>query len=542
MVSSSPDRCRHNSQDYGGNKAQSLRSARTDSLPNLDGPSSRSASPLRVTDSPLSMLVNETEKFPVLDVDDPHNQPKIHCDDEGNKSEVKGTQTPANTNDAPLSPVVQQTQSQPAESPKKEHKKRYSIGVALFGKDKNVSEGSETARKLQKPRRRTMSFTKKEAQKSLHEETHHDIVQEVKVDGATIEDTDSAAHPAVRPLSLIIPGEFKGKEKEIDAGPVYARCSCCGRLKRPPGYASELSPVLENENLKTKFSFEIERMSPTTQRRSSDASPDKHTPIIPTEIGGNEARQATIESYKDPVSPASEQSPPKNTSPRRSKRHSDPPRFVRFGSLHGRRNTDPTVIDEEDEVDVEVNAPLMDAQTGIDARDAGIRNLAAVEEVASSRPVIEHDGDRSFVEPQFCVSSSSTEVAAATHPRSPIQETPSATLVTPAHEASPEDQPVETRTSSPTSSSPDQSQSLLCLPEPSFGPEFARSNTILRSFVMESNRTVSNHGSALDVGLPGSARGTGGVAMPAAMNQARAQLLDTERQKGQKWVAEVMAV
>ncbi|EXJ87914.1 hypothetical protein A1O1_04841 [Capronia coronata CBS 617.96] len=551
VVGSSPDRGRHHSQDSDGPRAQSLRSARTKSLHSLNDPPSRPASPPRVTDSPVSMLVEETGKFSVLDVDDPHNQPKLQGDDEGNKPDAIAEQIKEETANVPASSIGQQTQIQEEQSPKKDPRKRFTIVGGLFGKDRNGLDGSDSTGKLKKIRRRTMSAPKeREIEKPAAETCTHATVKEgSNMEEATAAHGDFATHPAVRPLSLIIPAQFEGKEKQIDAGPVYARCDCCGKLKRPPGFASELSPVLENENLRTNFSFEIERTSLIVRRRrSSDVSRDKFTPIIPIEVGENETRQAAIEPYKGPkgpVSPVSPVSPPRQpilaskASPRKSKRHSDPPRFVRFGSLHGRRNTDPTVIDEEEEVEVEVGTPMEDAG------NFKIQDFAPVEEVSKSRPLVEQEGNGASSVEQYCLLSATTETAAPDISRPTTKPFQPPNFSRPARQTI---RTIETRTaeqqatSGPTSPA-EQPRSLLSLPEPSLGPQFARSNTILRSFVWESPKTVTDHDRAvLGMDLSSSPTANGGGAFSAAMSQPQTQLLDPNHRKGHKWVAEVMAV
>ncbi|OAP56394.1 hypothetical protein AYL99_09573 [Fonsecaea erecta] len=435
QVSTSPEHGRHESPDISIYRAQSLRNVRSDSVPTVSAPSSRPASPPRVTDSPVSMIVDGTDKFPVVDAaDDPHNQPKVQFDEEmaPNESNLESVDPQSKqATDLPVEPGKQIVQP---ESPKKEKEKqkRFTFHAALFGGDKSHQESAENVGKLKKGRRRTLSFSKNsEAEKSENKTaTPAEANDEVKVDGATIETEDFLTHSAVRPLSLIIPSEFKGKEKEIVCAPVYARCACCGKLKRPSGYSGELSPVLENENLRTNFSFEIERTSGSSERRSSDASRHKFVPIIPMEVGENETRQATIEPYTGPFNSHTDEheqisqtdmniassSPVKqpvghlSSSPRRMKRHSTPARFTRFASLHGRRNVDSTVIAEEDEeAEAEGEAaehqPLMSEVTGPET--PGIVNqivaaAAAADEdvIASSLPLIEpiSSADRAFIE------------------------------------------------------------------------------------------------------------------------------------------------
>ncbi|KIW93862.1 uncharacterized protein Z519_05177 [Cladophialophora bantiana CBS 173.52] len=434
QVSTSPERGRHESPEVSIYRAQSLRNLRTNSVPNVSAPSSRPVSPPRVTDSPVSMIVDCTEKFPVLDpADDPHNQPKVQSDEEVAPNEQNLENVDPRPKQATDSPIKKGNQTGQPESPKKdkEKQKRFTIHAALFGGDKGNHEGAENGGKLKKMRRRTLSFGKNNDEKSENKTAISvEAVDEVKVDGATIENDNFSTHPAIRPLSVIVPSEFKGKEKEIISAPVYARCSCCGKMKRPPGYASGLSPVLENENLRTNFSFEIERTSGSSERRSSDASRHKFTPIIPMEMGENEMRQATIEPYTGPLKGTAESeqmphmdmniassSPVKqpigqpSSSPRRMKRHSTPSQLVRFASLHGRRNVGATVIAEENEEaeaerEADESQPLISEPA--DPETTGVHNqivddaaVAAEDVIANSQPVIEliSSADRAFVEP-----------------------------------------------------------------------------------------------------------------------------------------------
>ncbi|OAG41081.1 hypothetical protein AYO21_04694 [Fonsecaea monophora] len=434
QVSTSPERGRHESPEVSIYRAQSLHNVRSNSVPIVSAPSSRPASPPRVTDSPVSMIV-DMDKFPAVDLaDDPHNQPKVPLDEEVAPAESSPQIDDAQSKPVTDSPVEPAKETTPPESPKKEKEKqkRFTIHTALFNsRDKSNHDCAETTSKLKKGRRRTLSFSKsKEPDKSQKKAaTPVEAIDEVKVDGATIETEDSSTDPATRPLSLIIPSDFKGKEKEIVSAPVYARCACCGKLKRPSGYASELSPVLENENLRTNFSFEIERTSGTSERRASDASRHKFIPIIPMEVGENDTRQATIEPYSGPTTNHAEHehtssmdmniassSPVKqpigqpNSSPRRMKRLSTPSRFTRFGSLHGRRN-DSAVIAEEDE-DAEAKGEAHESQPLLgEALESGANGIvnqivaaaAAADEqvIATSTPVVEpiSSADRAFIEP-----------------------------------------------------------------------------------------------------------------------------------------------
>lgn len=460
-----------------------------------------------MTDSPVSMMDEETEKFPILDpAEDPHNQPKIQSDEEDvqhdpvppSDEQIKGV---------PASTVETAKPADQPESPKKEkdRHKRFTISSALFGGEK---AGGESTGKLKKTRRRTLSFTaSKEAEKAENSEskdmpieskdTPTESTQAVQVDGATLEDVDFTTHPAVRPLSLVIPPDSKGKEKEIHSAPVYARCSCCGKLKRPPGYTSELSPVMENENLRANFSFEIERTSGSGERRDSDSSRHKFTPILPMEVGKNETRQATIEPLPTP-SPVKARSLPTTPTARRPKRHSDPPRFVRFGSLHGRRNTDPTIIAEEDEEqpDLDENQPLMSEEDTAEDTTVQTIDFAAIDEiVASSRPILETSEDRVVLEPMYenqpLMAGPFDEV-----PHRPSNaDSGSDLFFTPARGTTPVVESLhqgEERESEPKATTPIYTDGIfLGLPDLTLGPDFTRRDSKLRDLVLEMGTTTS---------------------------------------------------
>ncbi|ETI25311.1 hypothetical protein G647_02083 [Cladophialophora carrionii CBS 160.54] len=433
QISTSPELAKRGSSDQSIEQVHSLRNTRANSLPNVSAPSSRQPSPPRLTDSPVSIIVDGTHKFPAFDAaDDPHNQPKIQGGDEDAQIETetavveslpKATPTVSDPNPKDI-PVP--------ESPRKEKDKqrRFTIHAALFGGDKHHHESPE--KKLKKLRRRTLSLPQDEVstEPPKKEPVPAAPLGEPAADGAAVENGDFATHPVVRPLSLTIPDGHKGKEKDITSAPVYARCSCCGRLKRPHGFNSELSPVLENENLRTNFSFEIERTSGSSARRSSDASRDKFTPILPMQVGQNETRQASIEPYNGPPEPQPEQlqhtgemdmeiaaSSPvrqplrqKNASPIKLKRNSAPPGFVRFASLHGKRNGGTGPIFEEDEeleLEADEHQPLMIEQTDMEDSTIQTRDFATMSqagavdhEIAMDRPDLQvSSAARAIVEP-----------------------------------------------------------------------------------------------------------------------------------------------
>ncbi|KIW53373.1 hypothetical protein PV05_08953 [Exophiala xenobiotica] len=547
VVSTSPERSRA-SQEIPIQRPQSLHN---NSVSNVSAVSSRAPSPPRATDSPVSMLVDEatTEKFPVLDpAEDPHNQPKVYSDDEqptDDKPQVEEA-----SGEIPAQAVGEHKIDAPLESPRKDIKKRFTLSGALFGTGKNNQDGAESVKKLKKGRRRTLSLGKStdkesvEEAKSPAEEQSPASNEQTKVDGAVIEDGDFSAHPAVRPLSLIVPSEFKGKEKEIYSAPVYARCACCGKVKRPPGYANELSPVLENEHLRTNFSFEIERTSGNMDRRTSESSRGKFTPIIPMKVGESETRQAIIESPSGPTSPVRQVTQHMDTSPRRMKRISDPPKFVRFASLHGRRN-DTTVIDEEDEIEVAEHAPLM---SGANSQLGEVKpiDFALHDEVAQSPTGVEsdinHAPDEENVASQTLAPDSATELSR----RTSNVESESEKFFTPLRSPTPAVESIKSgkgkekeKEEAPT----DQGNILLPLPEPSFGPTFARNSASLKDFVLARSTSMQMS----DAGATGRDLTTIDEKLPIreqSLLSTREDIrgLDPSNPKDQKWLAEVMAL
>ncbi|KIW66191.1 hypothetical protein, variant [Phialophora macrospora] len=405
QISTSPELVKRDSGDHSIYGAQSLRNARTNSLPNVSAPSSRQPSPPRVTDSPVSMIADDTDKFPALDpADDPHNQPKTPTGEEEPPVQPEIVAVDSQPETAPALPDQNPKDVPVPKSPKKEKDKqrRFTIHAALFGGDK-LHESPE--KKLKKTRRRTLSLPKNEdaAVPEKDDSATAATPGEVSVGDATARNGDLPTHTPVQPLSLTIPDGFKGKEKDITSAPVYSRCACCGRLKRPHGFNSELSPVLENEHLRTNFSFELERTSGSSVRRSSDASRDKFTPIIPMQVGENETRQASIEPYNAPPESQPEQQQQQHTgdvemeiaasspvkqplrqkiaSPIRLKRNSAPPGFIRFASLHGKRNggTGP-IFEEDEEVEVEAdeNQPLMIQQIEMEDSTVQTKDFATM--------------------------------------------------------------------------------------------------------------------------------------------------------------------
>jgi hypothetical protein len=253
-----------------------------------------------------------------------------------------------------------------------ESRKRFSFHHVFDKRGQEKSAALAGDPSPQKQRRRTLSFTKTPDTSPVpHAES-------LKLNDETAEPDDSVipAHPAVRPISP--EPETKSSNHNapvpgltsliLPSSHTYGRCACCGKIKKP-GYSSDLSPVLENENIRSNFSFEAQRTSQDGQR--------KYTPIIPMVVsdeddaGSIRTVQASIEPFKSPEpsiasASASRTGPDTQHSNRSSvsvdtaqssgedvhremvtrplKRHTmDEPKVVRFASLHGRRGSESDV-------------------------------------------------------------------------------------------------------------------------------------------------------------------------------------------------------
>ena len=185
------------------------------------------------------------------------------------------------------------------------------------------------------------------------------------------------AHPAVRPLSPEPHASPATAVKPSDLTPIttnsdhtYGRCDCCGKVRKP-NYSSDLSPVLENENLRTNFSFEAERASHEGHRRYTSIIP---MPVMDKDGSGSiRTVQASIEPRSPQSSAASmvtlrtsmDSRNPHNSPPsthtartstdnadresmiRPSKRHTmNEPAVTRFASLRARRGSESDVPDQ----------------------------------------------------------------------------------------------------------------------------------------------------------------------------------------------------
>ncbi|KIW10395.1 hypothetical protein PV08_11357 [Exophiala spinifera] len=548
-ISTSPDRPRP-PQEMPGNQAQSLRN---NSISNVSAISSRPDSPPRTTDSPVSMMVNDTEQFPSLDpADDPHNQPKIQSDDEQLADTVQ-RQTEQPASELPAQSV---TESPPAverapETPKKEPKKRFTLNGALFGGDKSHTDSPESVGKLKKLRKRTLSLGGKspdkekfQAREAPTEDQTPVVTSPTQVDGATIEDDNMTAHPVVGPLSVTIPSEWKGKQKEIYSAPVYARCACCGKLKRPSGYGSELSPVLENENLRTKFSFEMERTPESSKRKSSDSIGGKYTPIIPIGAGEDDTRQATIEPPTTPTNTVQSPREKAMSSPRRAKRLSDPPKFVRFASLHGRRN-DTSVIDEEEETEIMESAPLMSDGDNL-GNEVIVNDLVMHDDALTNRPIITDAVDVIPAQTAEVEQRPVILTTAEISHRDSHAGSDSDIFFTPARGTTPVSDSVKFKKEKEKDKEPNPTEEgniLLSLPQPSLGPNFARNSEVLKNYVLARSTSLvfSDAGEKTDLGAdePNTLPAGKGHLQPTMEGVHK---LDTANSNDQKWAAEIMAV
>lgn len=534
VSSTSPERSR-SSQEMSTYRAQSLRNERDNSISNISATSSGPPSPHRLTESPVSLVANNTEKFTVLGpADDPHNQPKDQSDDEI-PATVAQPDHGSREYEEPAPPLPTQNVADQGGKPTKE-KKRFT----LFGTDKGAQDKAEDTNKLKKTRTKSLPLVNGEDEKSpeakqtLSKAQTAAPDQESHVDGAIIEEGGFKAQPAVRSLSLPIPGEFKGKEKEIHCPPVYARCACCGKLKRPPGASGGLSPVMEDENLRTKFSFEIERTSGDPVVGSSGSSQGHSTLIIPMEVHKDETCQASIQPLTASTNPAQQQrqmNSPNLTSWKTNHPAGSPAKFVRFASLHGRRNGD---NEEEEEAELVNDTPLTSEQPQTHVAEVKTHDFAASIETAESRPIPESQTnppiavprvDDQHIRPQ--VTDPAPEATSITGPEADIFFTPVTEKSTPEEEG-------QHKT---------QGTFLLTLPVPSLGPHFTRSSASLRDYVIRAGsiRVVDDREEIQELSKPV-------IRKPVPTDKAVSARvdevlgLDPQNPADQKWLAEVMAL
>ena len=238
---------------------------------------------------------------------------------------------------------------------KQKPKKRFSFTTAFLDKKDRPS----AAVLAKKNRRNTISSAKSSDNPRRDSEEPLQEPNEKMAGPAAKDDAEATAHqsddemfpqnPAVRPPMRSSsmdsvpqdhsPADSKGKAKaqtpaplHIPNGNVYHRCACCGRLKRPPTYTNELSPVLENENIRHNFSIEMERDRLHQMNKAADAHAarsKRHTPIIPMEVHDDDDKQSvrTVQASIEPYEGSPQSS---------GKQSSQSSKVVRFSSLHNK--------------------------------------------------------------------------------------------------------------------------------------------------------------------------------------------------------------
>jgi len=292
---------------------------------------SRGHSPIRPSDSPVSMENDKNSKDTEL----------VNAEPSADKG-------------APVLHVTPQTtkSDENHDEASETSKKQKSIWRKSFGG--STEPDSEIAPLRKEHRRRTLMLpghghclhavayadTRPGEPPKLRETLKHELpsakTAEYKKDDEKqpAEETEYDQHPAVRPLSINArrpsanasetSSSKKGKEREDASNPEsehdatslspsmpsYPRCSCCGRVARSGGIGSELSPVLENENPKKNLGSNTERTPPTAGRPSSSVSSQpKFVPNTPTEEG-NQKRQSRVETARETAPSVTASEPP----------------------------------------------------------------------------------------------------------------------------------------------------------------------------------------------------------------------------------------
>ncbi|ETN38007.1 uncharacterized protein HMPREF1541_07630 [Cyphellophora europaea CBS 101466] len=293
-------------------------------------------------------------------------------------------------------------QTDPDQAPKNA-KKRFTFHQVFDKKEKDNQKATN-----KRERRRTLTFTKSpEASPQVPQEPPEksNAVSSASAQqpGSQKEDPDSDAipsHPAVRPPSIRSSSSSAelGRKPKLNTlpvlnttGPSYSRCACCGKIRRPHAFGTELSPVLENEHLRANFSLEAERTSHESRR---------YTPIIPIEVADKDdvrsirTVQGSIEPRYSHSSAASVRSSQfeAETFPRDSSSISvataqttiassvsdtdsqttakkrtgtlDEVKLVRFSSLHARRGSDTDVVlaNDEEKQEIAQSVPFVPPQ------------------------------------------------------------------------------------------------------------------------------------------------------------------------------------
>jgi len=541
LINASPDNCKHDYREVDAYQAQNIRNRQRQSGDSAHVSTKSARSPPRAIVSPASSEnggQRDTETFPTLEENTPPND----------VPEQDKTQTPS---------VDELNHRKKVEATKEKRK------IAGFPK----GEGRAS---LFKSRRRTPSFTKgpdvidfSPPKTDLAEPVDNptaDSRTESKQEERPNEDFQP--HPAIRPLSGNIPtSDVKGKSRETSSAPVYSMCACCGKLKRPQGYSSELSPVLENENLRSNFSFEIKRNNPITARSLSSSTRGKSIHIISMAVGEHEIRQSAIEPQPMIRTNDGQLVAPSVPVPDSQRaRLSVPTSVRRFGSLYGLRINDSITESEENSV------RSSDAQTTPRSSTSGeTRETPPVFSIhdAVTSPRMTPQKAVTFAADKFSLDSAEQEPAerrrsgrgyANKTPYSTEHDAPSLGSRTGTKDfATDENTRIKSKTTTTTaqytnhSAEPPQpasgapsTLSSFRLPQPSLGPRFARSNATLNDWVIPKGGSTVDLTEGLVKVSEEEANGDDGDNLARGFAQSRR--IDDTRQSREKWAAEVMVV
>lgn len=407
-------------------QAEAMLSASDDKDPevNMVTESTREPSPLRVVEFPVSFNKKHSE-IPIVPIVErnastdtkpkpvarPAEGPQIvplssgsengQLDDQNTSTQMLNVKDPHN-DDASTSKDT------------KKPKKRLSFTQGFFeSKDKNKDKDKavSSSKGLKKNRRNTVSFTKStdgvnDTTDGMKANDYDYDEQDGLMNGHSSDSAgneDFPSNPAVRPLSSgsdsrraktrnaskrslslddadghhqpIIPAKAKSSltPLSIPSRPVYGRCACCGKLKRPAGgFASGLSPVLENEHIRSNFSFEAQRNN--VGSASSSQNKKRHTAIIPMEIHEGDAETGSIRTVQASIGPydpsirsssrissdTSMSGAIRESDKKRKSESATEPRIVRFSSLHGLNALDQAhSVSDDDKEMIEDSKPVV---------------------------------------------------------------------------------------------------------------------------------------------------------------------------------------
>ena len=419
-------------------QAEAMLSASDDKDSEIDmvTESTREPSPSRVVESPVSLHEKHSE-VPTVPISD--RNASTNTKPEPVSRPAEGPQSVLSSSGLENGQLDHQNKSTQMSSVKDPHnddastskdtkkaKKRFTFTHGFLDsktKNKDKDKGVSSLKGLKDDRRNTVPFTKSTGgvddttggMKAKDNDEQDGMMNGHSSDSRANEDFPS--NPAVRPFSsdsdslrtksrnaskrslslddadghhypLISP---KAKSSltplSIPSRPVYGRCTCCGKLKRPAGgFSSGLSPVLENEHIRSNFSLEARRNNVGSASNLQDKK--RHTAIIPMEIhegdsetGSIRTVQASIGIYDPSLSLSSRITSDTSMNgatmsgaigERNKKRRSESATesgIVRFSSLHGLNASDLAhpVSDDYDEV-IETSTPVVEGNGNTERR------------------------------------------------------------------------------------------------------------------------------------------------------------------------------